>query len=225
MKFSENTLSILKNFNAINPNIFVKHGNLLSTINASETIFAKADVAETFEVDFAIYELGSLLGALSLFENPEVEFGDTSLLISKDSKTIKYGYADPSTVLSPKKSTIDIGTDVISLELSKDDIASVLKASSVIDLPHVSLVGNDSNLFLKSSNKKNPATDCFTLNLNQSTDKKFEAVILIERLQSLLPGAYIVEISPKGLIHWSNKNLNVEYWTAVEMNQSDFKNL
>ena len=46
MKLSAKTLSVLKNFAAINQSIVVKPGDTLATISQNKTIMAKATVPE-----------------------------------------------------------------------------------------------------------------------------------------------------------------------------------
>lgn len=74
MNLSKNTIEILDNFTSINPSILVKKGNKLRTIAIEKNVFANAEIEETFDQDFAIYDLNSFLGALSLFEKPTLDF-------------------------------------------------------------------------------------------------------------------------------------------------------
>ena len=39
---------------------------------------------------------------MSLFDDPELEFGDNSVLISQGSQDLRYFYSDPTVVTSPK---------------------------------------------------------------------------------------------------------------------------
>ena len=57
MKVSDQTLEVLKNFSEINTNILVKPGSELSTISTAKNILAKATITESFERQFAIYDL------------------------------------------------------------------------------------------------------------------------------------------------------------------------
>ena len=84
MQISKETIDILKNFAGVNSNILIRKGKTLATISTAKNIFAKADVAEDFPEEVAIYDLNSLLALLTLMENQDVEFGDKSLTISKD---------------------------------------------------------------------------------------------------------------------------------------------
>ena len=79
MKLSSNTTNILKNFSQINQSILIKEGNKLKTISVMKNILAEAEVEEEFEKDFAIYDLNQFLSGLSLYDAPDLEFGDSYL--------------------------------------------------------------------------------------------------------------------------------------------------
>ena len=94
MKFSGETLSILKNFASINTNIIFKQGDNVATISNAKNIFAKATIKESIPNEFAIYDLNSLLAMLTLMENQDVAFGDKSLMVTSDEGKFEYFYSD-----------------------------------------------------------------------------------------------------------------------------------
>ena len=103
MKISKETLDVLKNFSAINPNLVIEQGNKLSTIAEAKNIMASCEVAETFDKDIGIYDLNEFLSALSLIEDPEFVFGDTSVSIKSALTSLTYRYADKSILTSPER--------------------------------------------------------------------------------------------------------------------------
>ena len=80
MKLNTNTLNILKNFSEINTNILIKPGSELSTISTMRNIFAKATITESFESEFAIYDLNEFLSVVSSLNKPELSLEDKILL-------------------------------------------------------------------------------------------------------------------------------------------------
>ena len=74
MKLSDETLSLLKNFSSINQSILFKQGNSLRTISVMKNILAEATIKEDIPTDFGIYDLNQFLNALSLHQNPELDF-------------------------------------------------------------------------------------------------------------------------------------------------------
>jgi len=84
MKISSKTLSLLQSFAQISSNLLVKPGQKLATRNPVNSIQARAVVDETFPQQFAIYDLNQLLSLISASQNPDVEFGDKSLIIRSE---------------------------------------------------------------------------------------------------------------------------------------------
>ena len=64
MKFSENTLTILKSFSTINKSILLKPGNTLKTITPEKTLVAKATISESLPSEACVYDLSRFLSIL-----------------------------------------------------------------------------------------------------------------------------------------------------------------
>ena len=62
MKFSNETVNILKNFSMINPSIAFKKGNALATMSPQKSIMARAMLDDEFPSNGAIYDLSRFLG-------------------------------------------------------------------------------------------------------------------------------------------------------------------
>ena len=88
-KISNETLEVLKNFSSINSNILVKEGNTLTTISPVKNVMAEAEISETFDQEFGIWDLNKFLGTVSLFEDPEFFFNEKEKNISKKWKIFK----------------------------------------------------------------------------------------------------------------------------------------
>ena len=82
MELKESTLSILKNFASINPNIVIAEGNTLKTITEAKNVLATATVEESFPKTVGIYDLSEFLGVLSLVDVPKLEFNDDFAIVS-----------------------------------------------------------------------------------------------------------------------------------------------
>jgi hypothetical protein len=83
MKLSKETLALIKNYASINSNLLLKAGNKLSTIAVGNTIMSTVTVPETFSSEFGIYDVNEFLGALSLFEDPDLEFSEKYVTLSQ----------------------------------------------------------------------------------------------------------------------------------------------
>lgn len=216
LKLSFNTIGILKNFASINPSILFKPGNVLTTISPTKTIMAKASIEETIESQFAIYDLSRFLSTLSLFEKPEIEISDKYLTISSEGKKIRYGFADPSVIISPPEKEIKLPSVDVSFKLDFNTYTDVVKGLGVLRLPEIAIVGDGEIISLQALDSKNPASDVYSAEVGK-TDKKFKMIFKAENVK-ILPGDYDIEISSKGISHF--KGPAAEYWIAVETGSS-----
>ena len=213
MKLTSNTISILKNFSTINQNLMVKTGNTLSTMSAMKNIVAQAEVTETFPQEFAIYDLNEFLSALSLFEEPELNFRDQYVTITQEGsrKNLKYWFSDPEVVTTPSKAIVMPSTEV-TFNLSSDTLNEIQKAAAVIGAPDMALV--DGSLMV--TDKKNDTANAYETGLDaKETDADYKFWFKVENLK-LMSGSYDVEVSSKNISHFVNSAVGVEYWIALE---------
>jgi len=217
MKLSNETISVLKNFSTINANLMVKAGSSLSTMSAMKNIVAKADVAEEFLSDFAIYDLNEFLSALSLFGKPDLEFDNDFVIITEEgtSKSLKYWFSDPSVVTTPSKE-ISMPSTELTFNLSSDTLNEITKAAAVIGVPDMALSGGK----LMVTDKKNSTANAYETSLDVGdVDAEYKFWFKVENLK-LIPGAYDVEVSSKKISHFTNTKLGVQYWIALEPESS-----
>jgi hypothetical protein len=219
MKLSTDTISVLKNFSTINANLMVKAGSSLSTMSAMKNIVAKAEVTEEFLSDFAIYDLNEFLSALSLFDKPDLEFGNDFVIITEEgtSKSLKYWFSDPSVVTTPSKE-ISMPSTELTFNLSSDTLNEITKAAAVIGVPDMALSGGK----LMVTDKKNSTANAYETSLDVGdVAAEYKFWFKVENLK-VMPGAYDVEVSSKKISHFTNTKLGVQYWIALEP-ESSFK--
>ena len=214
MNISNETLDILRNFSSINSGITVKAGNELVTVSAMKNIFAKAVVDESFEKDHSIYDLSEYLGAVSLFDRPNFDFNAEKVTVSEGDNSVTYYYADPQMVISPTKE-ITMPEPEVSLDLDKDVLDSLLKASSVLSLPDMVLSSDGQSVVLTVKDKKNSTSNVFSKTVAQGNGSTFEMFLRMENMK-MIPGDYTVFVSSKGIAHFTNRNVAVEYFIALE---------
>ena len=214
MNISNETLDILRNFSSINSGITVKAGNELVTVSAMKNIFAKAVVDESFEKDHSIYDLSEYLGAVSLFDRPNFDFNAEKVTVSEGDNSVTYYYADPQMVISPTKE-ITMPEPEVSFDLDKDVLDSLLKASSVLSLPDMVLSSDGQSVVLTVKDKKNSTSNVFSKTVAQGNGSTFEMFLRMENMK-IIPGDYTVFVSSKGIAHFTNRNVAVEYFIALE---------
>ena len=215
MKLSKHTLNMLKNFSDINMSIEIKKGNVLRTVSVQKNILAQAELEEEFPQDFAIYELNRFLGAVSLFDDPEFTFNGKSTNIGTSKHSVDYVYCDPSMIVTPPENNITFPDPEVKFTLTQDALSQVLKASNVLGTPEISVESDSGNINIKALDVNNDSTDTFTVALDEKSDSKFRFVFKTENMK-MLPGNYDVEISSKGISHYTMQGLKLEYWIATE---------
>ena len=217
MKLSSNTTSVLKNFATINQNLVIKEGNTITTMSAMKNIVAKAEVEETFPMEVAIYDLNEFLGALSLFTSPVLDFNDSYVMISEETKPttkMKYFYSDPSVVTSPSK-MITMPSNEVKFTMCNEDLSKLKRAAGAIGAPDMVLEKNGSGSSLTVKDKKNDTANNYSLDVDTDSEGQFNFFFKVENMK-LLDGTYDVEISSKNISHYANKSTDVEYWIALE---------
>ena len=215
MKLSDTTISVLKNYSSINQNLKINAGNSLSTMSAMKNIVAQAKVEETFEKNVAIYDLNEFLAAMSLFDKPKLDFQDEYVMMGSDddATSLKYWYSDPSVVTTVTKE-ITMPTPEVSFTLASEELSNITKAAAVIGVPDMVL----ENGVLKVTDKKNQTANAFSMDVvlgSQNDDTDYKFWFKVENLK-LMAGTYDVSVSSKNISHFKNKNVDVEYFIALE---------
>ena len=212
MKLSKETVALFKNFSGINTNLLLKQGNKIATISGQKNVMADATVTETFP-DFAIYDLNEFLGAMSLFEDPELDFQDKYVSIKQGSMNIKFFAADASVLTAPQKA-ITFPDAEINFSLSSSMLNMLHKTASVLRAADVSIVGDGSKITAIVGDKKNASGNSFSEPVGD-TDKTFKVNLKVENLK-MLPGDYNVSISSKKISRFKAPNSDLVYYVAVE---------
>jgi ribosomal protein L28 len=211
MKLSKETVSLFKNFAGINSNLLLKSGNKLATISAQKNVMSDATVSETFP-DFGIYDLNEFLGAMSLFDDPELDFSDKYVTIKQGNSSIKYFAAEPSVLTAPQKS-ITFPAHEVEFNMSAAMLNMIHRTASVLRATDLSIVGDGSTITAVVGDKKNATGNSFSEPVG-STDKKFKVNLKVENLK-MLPGDYTVSISSKKISRFKGTG-DLVYYVAVE---------
>ena len=217
MKLSNDTRDVLKNFSTINQNLMVKSGNTINTMSAMKNIVAKATIPDTFSNEFAIYDLNEFLSALSLFKSPSLDFADKSVKLNEEGggSSLNYFFSDPSVVTTPKTEITMPSVDV-EFTFTQNAFIDIQKASAVLGVPDVVLkgtAGGDINLTV--TDRKNETSNDFAIKVGDNAPSDFTYYFKVENLK-LLSGDYKVEVSSKGISHFTNVTKPIEYFIALE---------
>ena len=215
MRLSDKTLMLLKNFSTINQSILFKQGNSLRTISVMKNILAEATIEEDIPKDFGVYDLNQFLNALSLHQKPELDFKNEGFtVISEDKARSKYFFADPNVIVSPPEKEITLPTEDVCFQLNTQQLDKLLKAAAVYQVPDLSVIGENGTISIVVRDKKNDTSNHFSVTVGE-TINTFMFNFKVENIK-ILPGAYNVVISSKLLSCFTNTDIDVKYYIALE---------
>jgi hypothetical protein len=187
-------------------------GNVLSTISPIKTVMARAQIDETIEKDFGIFDLNRFLGVLSLFDDPELLLCDNYVKVTDGRKSVNFIYADPITMILPPNKDIKVGESYVEFNLTADNLQNLMRASSVLQLPEIALVGEDGRLLLRAMDSKNSSNNTFELEVKE-TSKTFKIIFSCNNLK-MMSKSYDVFVA-KGIGHFVSDD-GVQYWITTE---------
>tara|TARA_R110002020_G_scaffold221133_1_gene429159 strand:- start:18060 stop:18731 length:672 start_codon:yes stop_codon:yes gene_type:complete len=216
VKLSKETLNIFKNYSTINSNILVNPGNTISTVTPAKNLMAEAKVAETFDVEFGVWDLSKFLGTISLFQDPDFEFNKKFVLIrSGTGSCVKYYYAEPSLLTVPTKK-VQMPETVVSFNLTESSFSEIQRASSVLQLPDLSIQSKDGVILAVVIDGSDPSSNDYSIELGlNETGANFDFRFKIENLK-FIPGDYTVNITEKIVSEFVNTSVDLTYWVALE---------
>ena len=216
---SKKTLDVLKNFSTINSSIVFRKGSTVRTISNAENILAKFTGEEVFPADFAIYDLSQFLSGISLFSDPLLEFDNESFVnIRGGRQSARYYFSDPEITLksAPEKNVKFPGAD-LQFNLTGEDLIALQKASAVYSLPDLTFQSeegsNEIKLILRD--KENDTSNTYDLTVAGCTTGTYSLDVKIENIR-VLPGDYSVKVSKHLISEWTNQNVDLTYYVALE---------
>jgi hypothetical protein len=212
MKFTERTLTVLKNFATINPSIVFNPGDVLKTISPTKTVMATAKIDDSFPSVACVYDLSRFLSTYGLYKAPEIEFKEKNFIISEGNISAKYVYADPTMIITPPAKEIKLPSVDVEVDIEWNDLQNVIKAAGVLQLPEIAFVGESGICYLRAIDSSNPSADSFGIDLGK-TDDTFQLIIKTENIK-LLPQNYKVSLSSKGISKFDG--VDITYFIAIE---------
>ncbi|CAB5220878.1 sliding clamp [uncultured Caudovirales phage] len=214
MKLSENTIAVLRNFSTINPSIMIKPGSKLETVAVSRAIYTVADVEEVFPQQFAIYELHKFLGILSLFTDPILEFTTNQVTIKSGKQSVNYSFADPNSIVIPDQTKVfKFPEHEVEFNIEQGELSRVVKAAGILQLPYITVTGEDGIIKVSANNVKNPSTNLFNIEVGQ-TPHTFRFDFSLDNIIKLIQKDYNVKISSRNMSKFTADN--IEYNVACE---------
>jgi hypothetical protein len=215
MRLSKETYNILKNYAAINSNILIQPGNLLKTISPGKNIYVTAKVTEDFDIEVPIWDLNKFLGIVSMFNNPDLEFYDTHVVITNGRSSVTYYYSEPSLLTVPTKE-MKMPNAVTKFDLDEKDLNEVLKASSILQVSDLRMIGQDGKFVISVDDSSQSTSNSFEIVVDENYNgKDFEGTINVSEMK-FIPGSYTVELTDTIISKFTHKSLDLSYYIAIK---------
>ena len=220
MKLSDKTITIFKNFSTINQSILFRKGNKITTMSVMKNILAEATIDEDFPKEFGIYELNQFINGISIHKDAELDFSNDSYVLIKDENNnkTKYYFSNPNVIVSPPNKEMQLPSQDICFQLDSNKLQQLLKASSIYGVSDLCAIGNGENIRLVVMDKDNKSSNEYSIDVG-TTDKVFSMNYKVENIK-IIPGKYDVVISTKGISKFTNVNMDIIYYIALEPDSS-----
>ena len=220
MKLSSETLSVLKNFGNINQGLLFKTGKTLKTVSSHKNILAQVTINEEVPTDFGVYDLNNFLSVVSLHkDDPSFEFDEKHVVIvgNKGRSKIKYRFCDPTMINTPPEKELTMPEAEITFTLTSEDFDWILRAASVLSSPQIAIESDGTEVNIVTLDLQNDSAHSDALKLDAGGNgSKYRMIFKTENISKILAGTYDVSISSKGISHFKNKNVALQYWITTE---------
>jgi hypothetical protein len=225
MKLSPETLTILKNFTAINKGIVFHPGNKL--YSRKESLIADATIFETWEKEVGIFDLSQLLNIIGLYDDAVLDFGDDCLRIAESDgrAETKYVYAAPGIVSGgtiPKKKLMEVPEEVIEFNLTEEQWTKLQKAISILSKPEVKIVSDGKVIRIETANHKDEGGSSFSVVLEGDPHGIQCRMVYNRDDMPLLKGSYKGTVTPQFTIFQNTSGYDLKYLVGVEPTTSKF---
>jgi hypothetical protein len=217
MKFSQKTIDVIKNFSSINQGMLFKQGKVLKTVSPQRNVMSQAGIEDEITNEFSIYDLNNFLNVISLTDDAEFEFDDQHVVLKskKGRGVLNYRFTAQNMIVSPPEKEIQFPEAEIKLTLEKDDLEWLFKASTVLGTPNIGIYSDGAEVFATAFDGTGSNSHSSNLKFADGNGDIFNIHFKIDCLK-IIPGTYDVEISSKGVSHWTNKNEDIQYWITTE---------
>lgn len=219
MKLSNETLTVLKNFSTINQGIQFKAGKKLTTVSSSKTVLAQANLTDEFPEEFCIYDLNQFLSVHSLNKDTELAFDDANVIFQSGKSKIRYRKTAKDMIVTPPEKDITLPSEDCSFSLTAEDYNSIMNTARVLSSPHIGVKSDGEMVELVAFDAADNSAHTQAIQVGEGNGKKYTIVFKTENIK-LIPGAYDVTISFKGIGHFKNTKEDIQYWIAFEAKES-----
>lgn len=221
MKLSNETVNVLKNFSTINSGLKFNRGNKIVTVSPTKTILAQAVLKEEFPQDFCVYDLTNFLAFLNMYGDGDLEVDNTNVTFKQGRRSTKYRLTNENQIVTPPQKTLSLPSVDVSFSLSEDDLSWLVKSASMAQSPNVAVTSDGEKVTLTTFDASDDSAHTNSVELEIEPTNVYKLVFKTDNLK-LIPGPYTVQISSKGISHFVNTKVDIQYWIAIESASSKF---
>lgn len=223
MKFSKETIRILKNFSNINPSIYLQKGKTLSTCHIDKYSFASAEIEEEIEDNIGIYDLNNFLSLIDLMGEADINYhaDKSELVINNGSSTLYYTTASPSTIIYPSSNPTLPPADVV-FDIKADQLIEMNRVSRAMSIDLFAFESEDGHIFLRgynSSSDQKLSRVLYSINLCENpTTIEFKSIIRVSNLKIIdLDYSVLLVLMPSGgAVSFQSDVNNLKYVVVLE---------
>jgi hypothetical protein len=109
-----------------------------------------------------------------------------------------------------------MGDCKIEFALSAEEFAWITRVASSLSSPNIAFVSDGDTISLETFNAKDDSAHVNTTEIGSpGNGKKYKVIFATENLK-LIEGSYEVRVSSKGIAHFKNTTVPIQYWIMSE---------
>lgn len=233
MKISKQTIQLLSNCAKIRESINFGAGNQIRTKDSSQAFNAIIEIDEEFPRDFCVYDLNSFIAALKIFNEPEIEFKESNMVI-KDSNgkaKINYAYTNPILiqVMSDYSKLISLDNKICTFSLTNAQFNELSSAASLFGVDDIEFRAVTKETILvtatTSSGIKRDTDNSYSVSIDVDVEDfdKFTQLNIstMKSLLKLMPLDYEVRIyaySPQTyMLEFVDESQKIKYYAGAKV--------
>ena len=216
MKLTKETLSVMKNFAAINPSLRLTPGNFIMTKSVNGVAYAEATIADEIDSELNIYDLPNFLSILGqLGEGSEINLSNGEIVIQNGRAKVNLPDAESSVIVVPKQRLRMPPADV-EFDLKAEDLAEILKISRAVGADRIAITNRNDHIVIDAfavEDGDNARTRYSLTVCPHEGTNNFSFVINLENV-SVVVADYKINISSKGAAQF--QGINTAYVFVLE---------
>ena len=120
--------------------------------------------------------------------------------------------------MAPDKK-VNMDNSEMTFSISEQDLNWCLKAALALNSANIAFVSDGTNINVEVFTAKDDSSNVNATTIATGDGKKFKMIFATENFK-FIPGSYTVTIHSRGIGHFKNQNLPIEYWITTESGSS-----